>query len=66
MMDRDEERALRQNERGSLVTESEHTVIRERPMNQVIIAVTITFWTAVFVILCLSFGGMDYISYPHA
>jgi hypothetical protein len=60
-MDPDEETAPLLNERVSSIFEDEGCVVHERPMKHVVAVLMIGFFTAVFVILCLVFGGMDYI-----
>jgi hypothetical protein len=60
-MDPDEETVPLLNERVSSVIEDEDCVVQERPMKHVVAVLMFGFFTAVFVILCLAFGGMNYI-----
>jgi hypothetical protein len=59
-MDADEETALLQDGRSLSAVKNEHTVAHERPMKHLVTFLMIAFFTAVLIILCLAFGGMDY------
>lgn len=58
-MDPDEESTPLLNERVSSVIKDEDCVVQGRHMKHVVAVLMIGFFTAVFVILCLAFGGMD-------
>lgn len=60
-MDLDEETAPLLGEGVSSMIENEDCVAQDRPMKHVVAVLMIALFTAVFVILCLTFGGMDYI-----
>jgi len=60
-MDLDEEAAPLLNERVSSAINDGRSVLQERPMQHILAVLMIGFFTAVFVIVCLAFGGMDYI-----
>ena len=59
-MNPDEETALLQDGRDLSAVENEHTVDHERPTKHLVTFLMIAFFTAVLVILCLAFGGIDY------
>jgi hypothetical protein len=56
-----EETAPPLNERVSIVIEDEDCVIQEYPLKHAVAVLMVGFFTAMFLILCLTFGGMDYI-----